>query len=108
MKSTVNSVYRARVKLKANGRIVIPVAIREALGVKAGQTLLLEVAEGVLRIESFEQRLRQVQDELNRQLSASRSLAGELIAERREEAQREQEEPLQQVKTGPESLRRAS
>jgi AbrB family looped-hinge helix DNA binding protein len=76
----------ARAELSANGRIVIPAAIREALGIQAGDPIVMEVEGGVLRIESFRQRLGRIQDEIIRLVGPERSLAGELIAERREEA----------------------
>jgi AbrB family looped-hinge helix DNA binding protein len=96
--------------MSPNGRIVIPAAIRDALNLKVGETLLLEAADGVLRIESFAQRLRQIQDEVIQMVGSERSLADELIAERREEARREQAEPGQQINSvsDSDSLRKAS
>ncbi|MGD0632011.1 MAG: AbrB/MazE/SpoVT family DNA-binding domain-containing protein [Terracidiphilus sp.] len=61
----------ARVALSANGRIVIPAAIREQMGFAPGDTLLMEV------------------DDL---AGPERMLSDELIAERRAEAWREQVE----------------
>jgi AbrB family looped-hinge helix DNA binding protein len=81
----------ARVSLGANGRIVIPAAMREALGVKTGDSITLEVEDGVLRIESFRRRLAKIQDEIIQLVGPNRSLADELIDERREEARKEQE-----------------
>jgi len=80
----------ARVELKANGRIVIPAAIREQLGFSPGDTLLLEVEDGVLRVESFDARLARIQDELMQLAGPERMLSDELIAERRAEAWGEQ------------------
>jgi len=82
----------ARVVLKANGRIVIPAAIREQMGFSPGDTLLLEVEDGVLRVESFDARLVRIQDELIQLAGPERMLSDELIAERRAEAWREQVE----------------
>ncbi len=82
----------AKTDLSANGRIVIPAAIREVLGIKPGDAIVLEAEDGVLRIESFKQRLGRIQDELIRLVGPERSLADELIAERREEARSAQEE----------------
>ena len=80
----------ARVELKANGRIVIPAATREQLGFSPGDTLLLEVEDGVLRVESFDARLARIQDELMQLAGPERMLSDELIAERRAEAWGEQ------------------
>ena len=82
----------ARVALSANGRIVIPAAIREQMGFAPGDTLLMEVDDGVLRVESFDARLARIQDELMQLAGPERMLSDELIAERRAEAWREQVE----------------
>jgi len=88
----VKSIVQAKTVLAANGRIVIPAAIREALGFKPGETLVMDVHEGHLRVESFDARLAQIQEELLQVFGPDRSLSDELIAERRAEGRREQEE----------------
>lgn len=93
MGSTVTKPTGAKAKINQNGRIVIPAAIREELGIKPGDTLLLDVEEdGVLRIETYPARIRRIQREIAKYIKPGVSLADELIAERREEARREQEE----------------
>ena len=82
----------AKAALSANGRIVIPAAIRRQLGFAPGDTLLMEVEDGVLRVESFDARLARIQDELMQLAGPERMLSDELIAERRAEAWREQVE----------------
>jgi AbrB family looped-hinge helix DNA binding protein len=82
----------AKTKINQNGRIVIPAAIREELGIKPGDTLLMEVEDGVLRVESFDARLTRIQNELAQLAGPERMLSDELIAERRAEAWREQVE----------------
>ena len=79
-------------RVNDNGRIVIPAWIRQQLGLKPGDTLLMEVENGVLRVESFDARLAQIQDELLQLAGPERMLSDELIAERRAEAWREQVE----------------
>ncbi len=83
-----------RSKLNENGRIVIPVALRQQMGLKAGDTLLLRVEGDVLVLESQRARIRRVQESLNRLIPADRVLSEELIAERRKEARRETEDWL--------------
>ncbi len=83
---------RAKTRLSANGRIVIPAAIREELGIRPGDPVLMEVEGGVLRIESYPTRIAQIQRELAHFIVPGVSMADELIAERREEARREQED----------------
>jgi len=81
-------------KINQNGRIVIPAAIRQEMGLKAGESLLMEVEDGVLRIESHRARIRRVSESLRQLIPPERCLSDELIADRREEARREMEEGL--------------
>ena len=90
IKSSVKMEPSSKVVLSANGRIVIPAAIREQMGFAPGDTLLLEVEDGVLRVEGFAARLKRIQDELLQLAGPERMLSDELIAERRAEAWREQ------------------
>jgi AbrB family looped-hinge helix DNA binding protein len=92
MKPSVKMNNHAKTTLSANGRIVIPTAIRQELGLAPGDTLLMEVEDGVLRVESFDARLARFQDELVQLVGPDRMLSDELIAERRAEAWREQVE----------------
>jgi AbrB family looped-hinge helix DNA binding protein len=89
MNTTVRPTLHAKTALSANGRIVIPAAIRQELGFNPGDTLLMEVEDGVLRVESFDARLSRIQDELVLLVGPERMLSDELIAERRAEAWRE-------------------
>lgn len=86
---------------------MIPAAIREQLGIKPGDPIVMEVEDGVLRIESFMQRLGKIQDEIIQLVGPDRSLADELIAERREEARREQEESDHKRSHSGDGMRRA-
>ena len=81
-------------KINQNGRIVIPAAIRQEMGLKAGESLLMEVEDGVLRIESHRARIRRVSESLRQLIPPERCLSDELIADRREEARHEMEEGL--------------
>ncbi len=83
---------KAKVPLSPNGRIVIPASIRQELGFAPGETLLLEIEDGVLRIESYPARIRRIQEELAQYRKPGVLASDELIAERREEARREEEE----------------
>ena len=79
-------------KINQNGRIVIPAAIRQEMGLKAGESVLMEVEDGVLRIESYRARIRRIQREIAQFAKPGILASDELIAERREEARREEEE----------------
>jgi AbrB family looped-hinge helix DNA binding protein len=92
MENMDKNLNRSKTRISPNGRIVIPAAIRQLLGVKPGDPVLMEVEDGILRIESYPTMIARVQRELAQYIKPGVSLADELIAERREEARREQEE----------------
>jgi AbrB family looped-hinge helix DNA binding protein len=94
MESTIEAPPQARARLNQNGRVVIPAAIRQKLGLSAGDTLLFSVEGDALRIESHRARIRRIQESLRQFIPAGRCLSDELIADRREEARREMEEGL--------------
>ena len=77
------------VQFGAQGRIVVPVSIRKALGFRPGDTLVARVEDDHLVIEKPESVERRIRARFRG--SAGLSLAEELIAERREEARREVE-----------------
>ena len=54
---------RGKARLSPNGRIVIPAEMRKELGVKPGDTLQLNLEEGILRIETYAARVRRIQEE---------------------------------------------
>jgi len=92
MKMSDKSRLYAKTRLSSNGRIVIPAEMREELGLLAGDTVLLELEDGALRVETYPARIRRIQNELARYIKPGALLSDELIAERREEARREMEE----------------
>ena len=77
----------AELRLGAQGRLVVPAPIRKALGFQPGETLVARVENGHLVIEKPESVERRLHSFFQR--FEGRSLADELIAERREEARRE-------------------
>ncbi len=77
----------ADTKLGAQGRIVIPARIRKALGFRPGDVLHARIEREQLVIEKPEAIERRLQERFRR--FEGRSLAKELIAERRKEARRE-------------------
>jgi len=89
MKTYPETVPRVRSRLNANGRVVIPVEMRHAMGLKPGESIVMSVKDGVLQIESMQARVRRVQQSLRKHIDPSRCLSDELIAERREEARKE-------------------
>jgi len=104
----VNAGTNAKTTLSSNGRIVIPAAIRAELGVAPGDTLLMSVEDGVLRIESYATRIRRVQESLRQLIPPGRILSDEIIADRREEARREEEELARELAYSEELAQKAS
>ena len=97
MKDVDKASVRAKTRLSANGRIVIPAAIREKLGIHPGDPVLMEVEDGVLRIESYPTMIARVQRELAHLRRPGVLASDELIQERREESRREEEEFRQEM-----------
>ena len=75
--------------LAANGRVLIPSAMRAALGLKDGSRLVARIEGGAIVLEPIEAAIRRAQANLARYVPAGVDLAGELIAERRAAAERE-------------------
>jgi AbrB family looped-hinge helix DNA binding protein len=79
-----------QVRVTEGGRIVIPADIRKQAGIEVGETVNIEVdADDSVRISSRKLALRRAQQEFRKRVPAGRSLADELIAERRREAANE-------------------
>jgi AbrB family looped-hinge helix DNA binding protein len=89
MGSCVENVVRARSRINANGRVVIPAEMRQQMGLKPGDSIVMSVEDGVLKVESLQARVRRVQQSLRKYIDPTRLLSDELIAERREEVRRE-------------------
>jgi antitoxin PrlF len=78
-----------RMRVNENGRVVIPASYRKALGINVGDEVVLRIEDDELRIMSLKRRLEQAQRRVRRYIKPGRSLADELIVERREAAKRE-------------------
>ena len=100
MASVVTEPHFVYGKINENGRIVIPAALRQQMGIKPGESVLMEVEDGVLRMESHRARIRRIQEEFRKHVSIKPGetlMSDQLIAERREEARREMEETDLQI-----------
>jgi AbrB family looped-hinge helix DNA binding protein len=81
------------VRIAAGGRVVIPAEYRKALGVEVGDHVVIELKGDELRLRSRQAAIKKVQAMVRKHIpDESRSLADELIAERRQEAAREERE----------------
>jgi AbrB family looped-hinge helix DNA binding protein len=76
------------ISLGRQGRVVIPALLRRSLGLEEGDRLVARQDEGRLVLEKPEQ-IKQRLKARFAQVHAGRQLVDELIAERREEGQRE-------------------
>ena len=76
-------------KIDKNGRVFIPADYRRELGLKPGDRVVVELHKGELKIVPHAEALRRVRELVARYVPSDRSLADELIAERRAEAARE-------------------
>ncbi len=75
--------------LGKGGRLVIPAQYRKALGLKIGDRVVVRLDSGELRIITPRRALERAQEVVSRYAPKDRSLAKELIEERRTEARRE-------------------
>jgi AbrB family looped-hinge helix DNA binding protein len=78
-----------RVRVSQQGRLVIPASFRKALGINAGDEVLLRMRDNELRITTQQRRIERAQCRARRYLKPGTSLVDELLAERREAAKSE-------------------
>jgi antitoxin PrlF len=78
-------------RMSPNGRVVIPKAIRRAANIQPKEVLTISVDESGIHLQTMRQAIKQAQASIRQYVSAERRLSDELIADRREEFQREAE-----------------
>jgi AbrB family looped-hinge helix DNA binding protein len=78
-----------RTRINENGRVVIPASFRKALGINAGDEVVLRIEDDELRISTLKRRIERAQQLVRRHVKPGTSLVNELISERREAAKRE-------------------
>jgi AbrB family looped-hinge helix DNA binding protein len=81
-----------KVRLGPDGRVVVPAAIREALGLKEGDVLFARLEGGEIKLLTPKAAMLRAQAIVRQFVRDDVSLVDELIAERRSEAARELEE----------------
>jgi AbrB family looped-hinge helix DNA binding protein len=89
MASRTKKPIKARTRIGAGGRLVIPAEIRRELGLEEGEPVVMRVEDGELRIWSVSEGIRRVQERMKPYVIPGQSIVDELIAERRAEAARE-------------------
>jgi bifunctional DNA-binding transcriptional regulator/antitoxin component of YhaV-PrlF toxin-antitoxin module len=75
--------HQIKTKLDEGGRIVIPPEYLQVLGIEVGDTLILRLEEGQVRIFTPQQAIRNAQELVRKYLPEGCSLSDELINERR-------------------------
>jgi AbrB family looped-hinge helix DNA binding protein len=83
-----------KARMNDQGRLLIPAEIRRKMNIKPGETVLMNLEDGILKIESHRARIRRIQEEFKKYAKPGVLASDELIAERREEARREMKEAL--------------
>ncbi len=71
------------VRVNENGRVVIPAPFRRALGISAGDEVVLRVEDNELRITTMRHRIERAKRLVRRHVKPGTSLVDALIAERR-------------------------
>jgi AbrB family looped-hinge helix DNA binding protein len=89
MAEDVTMKTEARTRVNENGRMVIPASFRKALGIHAGDEVVLRIEDDELRVSTLKRRLERAQRLVRKHVKPGTSLADELIAERREAARNE-------------------
>lgn len=78
-----------RVKIVEGGKLVIPALMRRELGIGAGDTVMVDIDNGELRVRSVSKALERARAILRRHIPEGSNLADELIEDRRAEAEHE-------------------
>jgi antitoxin PrlF len=74
-----------------SGRVLIPSVIRKLLNIEVGDALVLRVKDGEIHLVPQNAAMRRAKELVRKRIVPGRSLSQELIEERRNEAQREQQ-----------------
>ena len=79
-----------KTKIGAGGRLGIPAAFRNELGLRVGDDVIISCTDGEIRVSTIHERVRRVQEFINdRIVPRGPSIVDELIADRRAEAESE-------------------
>jgi len=80
---------RTTLRVADGGRIVIPAAVRERLGLNVGADLVMTVEDDHATLTSAKAARRRARQRVRRYVAPGASLSEELMAERKKEAGRE-------------------
>lgn len=80
---------RATLRVADGGRIVIPIEVRQRLGLEVGSELVLTVQDDQATLMNAKAARRKARQRVRRYVKPGVSLSRELMAERKQEADRE-------------------
>lgn len=89
MKHSVSKNDFWRVSMGAGGRVVIPAAVRDALGFAEGEPLVLTVDDGTVRIETYVRSVERLRAQVRAMIRPTGDLVDRFLADKRAEAARE-------------------
>jgi len=87
-----NHLYPTKTKLELDGRVVVPQAFWRAVGLKENDSVMVSIEGDTIRLMSLPASIRRAQALVRRFVPEGVSLVDELLAERREEAKREDDD----------------
>ncbi len=79
-----------KLRLGPDGRVVIPAAFRDALGLAEGDTLIASIVDGEFHLLTIEAAVRKAQAIVRQFVPEGVSLVDELLQDRRREVEREE------------------
>jgi bifunctional DNA-binding transcriptional regulator/antitoxin component of YhaV-PrlF toxin-antitoxin module len=93
-------------KLGAKGRVLLPIELRAALDLDEGELITAWLKDGELRLYSHLHGLRKIRDEARSLAQSTGYASDELIAERRAEALKDEEEAVRWMRRSRKRKRR--
>jgi len=78
-----------RIQIRSGGRLIVPVKMRKALNIQAGDEVLVRLEADSIRLIPLRQAVNLAQEVVKKYVPSGRSLVDELIEARRSEARRE-------------------
>lgn len=82
--------HSLKVRVAAGGRVVIPAEVRQALGIREGDEVLLTQDADGIRITTYRQAVKRAREVVSRYVRPGVSLIDELGRERAEEVAKEE------------------
>ena len=78
-----------RIQIRSGGRLIVPVKMRKALNIQAGDEVLVRLEADSIRLIPLRQAVNLAQEVVKKYVPSGGSLVDELIEARRSEARRE-------------------